>query len=25
LLANGRWEVRYSVGPAFNFGPNIKK
>jgi hypothetical protein len=25
LLANGCWEVRYSVGPAFNFGPNIKK
>jgi hypothetical protein len=25
LLANGRWEIRYSIGPAFNFGPNIKK
>lgn len=24
LLANGRWTVRYSVGPAFNFGSNIK-
>jgi hypothetical protein len=25
LLKDGRWTVRYSVGPAFNFGPNIKK
>ncbi|HEY7388823.1 MAG TPA: hypothetical protein VH640_09955 [Bryobacteraceae bacterium] len=25
LLANGRWEIRYSVGPAFNFGKNIKQ
>lgn len=23
LLANGRWTVRFSVGPAFNFGRNI--
>jgi hypothetical protein len=25
LLANGRWTVRYSVGPAFYFGRNIKR
>jgi len=25
VLANGRWTVRFSIGPAFNFGPNIKK
>jgi len=25
LLKDGRWTVRFSVGPAFNFGPNIKK
>jgi hypothetical protein len=25
LLANGRWEIRYSVGPAINFGKNIKQ
>jgi hypothetical protein len=25
LLANGRWEIRYSVGPAINFGRNIKQ
>ena len=25
LLANGRWTVRFSTGPAFNFGGNIKK
>jgi hypothetical protein len=25
LLANGRWTVRFSTGPAFNFGKNIKK
>jgi len=24
LLRNGRWTVRFSVGPAFNFGKNIK-
>jgi len=24
LLANGRWTVRFSTGPAFNFGRNIK-
>jgi hypothetical protein len=24
LLQNGRWTVRFSVGPAFNFGSNIK-
>jgi hypothetical protein len=23
LLQNGRWTVRFSIGPAFNFGPNI--
>ena len=25
LLENGRWTVRYSVGPAFYFGRNIKR
>ena len=25
ILKDGRWTVRFSVGPAFNFGPNIKK
>ncbi len=25
LLKDGRWTVRFSVGPAFNFGRNIKK
>jgi hypothetical protein len=25
LLRNGRVTVRFSVGPAFNFGPNIRK
>jgi len=25
LLRNGRWTVRFSVGPAVNFGPNIVK
>jgi hypothetical protein len=25
LLQNGRWTVRFSVGPAFNFGRNIVK
>ena len=25
LLKDGRWTVRFSIGPAFNFGPNIKK
>jgi hypothetical protein len=25
LLANGRWTVRFSTGPAFNFGRNIKR
>lgn len=25
LLQNGRWTVRFSVGPAFNFGKNIVK
>ena len=25
LLADGRWTVRFSVGPAFNFGKNIKQ
>jgi hypothetical protein len=25
LLANGYWTVRFSTGPAFNFGKNIKK
>jgi hypothetical protein len=25
LLRNGRWTVRFSVGPAFNFGRNIVK
>jgi hypothetical protein len=25
LLENGRWTVRYSFGPAFNFGRNIAK
>lgn len=25
LLANGRWTTRFSVGPAFNFGRNIKE
>jgi hypothetical protein len=25
LLKDGRWTVRFSVGPAFNFGKNIKK
>jgi len=25
LLADGRWTVRFSVGPAFNFGKNIVK
>jgi hypothetical protein len=25
LLANGRWTVRFSVGPAFNFGRNVAK
>jgi hypothetical protein len=25
LLANGRWTVRYSFGPAFYFGRNIKQ
>jgi hypothetical protein len=24
LLADGRWTVRFSVGPCFNFGKNIK-
>ena len=24
LLRNGRWTVRFSVGPAFNFGKNIQ-
>jgi hypothetical protein len=24
LLKNGRWTVRFSVGPAFNFGRNIR-
>jgi hypothetical protein len=24
LLVNGRWTVRFSVGPAFNFGKNIR-
>jgi hypothetical protein len=23
LLQNGRWTTRFSIGPAFNFGPNI--
>jgi hypothetical protein len=25
LLKNGRWTVRFSIGPAFNFGRNIAK
>jgi hypothetical protein len=25
LLKDGRATVRFSVGPVFNFGPNIKK
>ena len=25
LLRNGRWTVRFSVGPAFNFGKNIQR
>jgi hypothetical protein len=25
LLRDGRWTVRFSIGPAFNFGKNIKK
>jgi hypothetical protein len=25
LLRNGRWTVRFSAGPAFNFGKNIKR
>ena len=25
LLRNGRWTVRFSIGPAFNFGKNIKR
>ena len=25
ILKDGRWTVRFSVGPAFNFGRNIKK
>lgn len=25
LLRNGRWTVRFSIGPAFNFGRNIAK
>jgi hypothetical protein len=25
LLKNGRWTTRFSIGPAFNFGPNIVK
>jgi hypothetical protein len=25
LLRNGRWTVRFSVGPAFNFGKNIAR
>ena len=25
LLRNGRWTVRFSIGPAFNFGRNIVK
>jgi hypothetical protein len=25
LLTEGRYTVRFSTGPAFNFGPNIKK
>ena len=25
ILKDGRWTVRFSVGPAFNFGKNIKK
>lgn len=25
LLKDGRWTVRFSVGPAFNFGKNIKE
>jgi hypothetical protein len=25
LLANGRWTVRFSVGPAFNFGRNVHR
>jgi hypothetical protein len=24
LLADGRWTVRFSIGPCFNFGRNIK-
>lgn len=25
LLRDGRWTTRFSVGPAFNFGPNVEK
>jgi len=25
LLKDGRWTVRFSAGPAFNFGKNIAK
>jgi hypothetical protein len=25
ILKDGRWTTRFSVGPAFNFGPNIAK